>query len=223
MKTAPPGRLPDVGADPEALIKEARRRQHRRYMTVGLAVVMLAVAAGVAVSVVGSGGHPPGRPGPRRLPTPGRESTSSAVPAMPRFFADAITTSEGNGPLEVRASASGKLVAQEEHAAAVDGLAAAGTDGFVIALQAGDGCATHLYRVRLNGQGHPGRLSPVGTELRGRVWSLAAGAGGQVIGYAVSGCAKGDPGYLGIFDARTGRSRQWSDVSLGGVSPAASP
>jgi hypothetical protein len=29
MKTAPSGWLPGVGADPQVLIKEARRRQHR--------------------------------------------------------------------------------------------------------------------------------------------------------------------------------------------------
>jgi hypothetical protein len=51
------------------------------------------------------------------------------------------------------------------------------------------------------------------------VWSLAASAGGQMIGYAVSGCIKGDPGYIAIFDTRTGFTRQWGDVNAGGISP----
>jgi hypothetical protein len=110
-------------------------------------------------------------------------------------------------------------VAQEDQMPGVYGLAATGDDSFVVALQAGDGCRARLYRVRLGGQGRPGRLSPVGPELHGLVWSLAADAGGGVIGYAVSGCAKGGPGYIGIVDTRTGRSRQWSDVSVGGESP----
>jgi hypothetical protein len=224
MKTAPPGWLSSVSADPEALIKEARRRQHRRYLAVGLAVVvMLAGAVGVTVSVTGPGGHAPSHQGTRRVPTPrGKSPSSSAVfarSAMPRFFADAVTTGEGNESLQVRASANGRLLAQEEHMTGVYGLAATGADSFVIALQAGAGCAARLYRVQLNGQGHPGGLSPVGPELHGLVWSLAASAGGGIIGYAVSGCAKGDPGYIGIFNTRTGRSGQWNDVNLGGVSP----
>ncbi len=220
MKAAPPGWRPGVGADPEALIpealiREARRRQHRRYMAVGLAiVVVLAGAVAVTVGVTGPGGQAPSRQGPRRLPTP--PSAVSARSAMPRFFADAVTTGEGNGSLEVRASSSGRLVAQEEQAG-VYGLAATGAGRFVIALQVGDGCAARLYRVQLSGQGRPGGLLPVGPELHGLVSSLAASAGGGIIGYAVSGCAKGDPGYIGIFDTRTGRSRQWSDVSPGHV------
>ena len=223
MKTARSGWLPDAGADPEALIKEARRRQHRRYMMVCLViVVLLAGAAGITAGVTGLSGHRPSQQGPRGLPSPGDEGTSSSAAsarsAMPRFFADDITFSEGNGSLEVRASANGQLVAQEEHMAGVYGLAASGDDSFVIALQAGDGCTARLYRVRLGGQGRPGGLSPVGPELHGLVWSLAADAGGGVIGYAVSGCAKGGPGYIGIVDTRTGRSRQWSDVDVGGES-----
>jgi hypothetical protein len=80
VKTTSPGRLPDAGADPEALIKEARRRQHRRWTAVGPAiVVLLAVAASVTVSVTGSGGHAPGRqhgrqvhPAARRRPRGGQ-------------------------------------------------------------------------------------------------------------------------------------------------------
>lgn len=223
MKTARPGWLPDADADLEALIKEARRRQHRRYMVVCLViVVLLAGAAGITAGITGLSGHRPGRQGPRGLPSPGDKDTSpsaaSARSAMPRFFADDITFSEGNGSLEIRASANGRPVAREEHMAGVYGLAATGEDSFVIALQAGDGCTARLYRVRLGGQGRPGGLSPVGPDLHGLVWSLASDAGGGVIGYAVSGCAKGGPGYIGIVDTRTGRSRQWSDVDVSGES-----
>jgi hypothetical protein len=223
MKTARSGWLPDVGPDPEVLIKEARRHQHRRYMMVCLViVVLLAGAAGVTAGVTGLGGHGPSRQGPRGLPPSGGEGTSSSAAStrstMPRFFADDITFSEGNGSLEVRASANGLLVAQEEHMADVYGLTATSDDSFVIALQADDGCTARLYRVRLGGQGRPGDLSPVGPELHGLVRSLAADPGGGVIGYAVSGCAKGGPGYIGIVDTRTGRSRQWSDVDVGGES-----
>jgi hypothetical protein len=50
--------LPEARTEPEALIKEARRRQRRRWLAAGVsvAVVLAGVAAGVA-------GHRPGRPG----------------------------------------------------------------------------------------------------------------------------------------------------------------
>jgi len=228
MKMAPSGWLPDAaadpqalahtGADPLALIKEARRRQHRRYMMVCLVVVVL-LAVGMTVGLTVLNGHGRSRQRPRGRPSPRDEARASARSAMPRFFADDIVFAEANGSLEVRASANGQLVAEEERMPGVYGLAATGDDSFVVALQADDGCTARLYQVRLGDQGRPGRLAPVGPELRGLVSSLAADAGGGVIGYAISGCAKGDPGYIGIVDTRTGHSRQWSDVDVGGESP----
>ena len=38
MRLAPPGRLADARTEPEALIKEARRRQRRRWLAAGVAV-----------------------------------------------------------------------------------------------------------------------------------------------------------------------------------------
>ena len=218
MKTVPPGWQPQ--ADPEALIKEARRRQRRRRIAIGLAIVLLAGAAGITVSLTGPGGRSSGDRGPRRPPALRVPSSGAfAQAALPAFFADAVTTGEGNGSLQVRASASGAMVAQEENMPGVSALAATGADSFVIALQVGDGCATRLYRVVLSDRGRPGGLSPVGPEFPGWVWSLAASTGGSVIGYAVSGCSKGDPGYIGVFDTRTQRARQWGDVNVGGESP----
>ena len=72
MKTAPARRPPGTGTQPEALIKEARRRQRRRYVAVGVAVVaVLGSAAGVVAARPGPGSRPsprsqagPPRPGP---------------------------------------------------------------------------------------------------------------------------------------------------------------
>jgi hypothetical protein len=213
VKTILPGWQPL--ADPEALIKEARRRQHRRHMAIGLAVVLLAGAAGITVGLTGAAGHSSGDRGPRR-PAALRAPSSGAFAraAFPAFFADAVITAEGDESLEFRASASGAVVAQDENMPGPLALAAIDTDSFVIAVQVGLGCATRLYRVQLSALGRPGGLSPVGPELRGEVLSLAASAGGSVIGYAVSGCVSGDPEYIGVFDTRTQRSRQWGDVDV---------
>ena len=91
MKTAPPGWRPDTGADAEALIKEARRRQHRRYLVTGVAaLVVLAGVAGVTVSRIGPGGRPPG-PAAQSHPSPAALRPAALRPAalrqVPRYFA----------------------------------------------------------------------------------------------------------------------------------------
>ena len=101
---------------------------------------------------------------------------------------------------------------------AVTGLAATGPRSFVVTMNAPNACATRLYRVRMGAAGLPGALAPIGPTLPGMLWSLAAGAGGRVIGYAVSGCSKGAPGYPGVLQLSSGRARQWGNVSLGGLS-----
>ena len=50
MTAAPPGLAPDTAPGSEALIQEARRRQRRRYLLAGLAVVVLAGVAGAATN-----------------------------------------------------------------------------------------------------------------------------------------------------------------------------
>jgi hypothetical protein len=213
--TAPPRLLTE--ADPDALIREARRRQRRRYLAIGVAIaVVLAGAAGAAVGLRGHGSRPPQRP--HHAPASGQLSASTSVAAQPRFFADVITTGEANENLQIRASATGKLLAQEG-STAVNGLAATGPAGFVVAQQVGQQCAAQLYQVRLNGQGQPGAFSPVGPELHGEISSLAASEGGGLIGYAITGCGKGTQGYIGVVNTRTGQSRQWGDVSVAGESP----
>jgi hypothetical protein len=66
MRIALPGQVPDSGAQPEDLIKEARRRQRRRYIATGIATC--AVLASVASVAAGLGGNSPGRAGPHGHP-----------------------------------------------------------------------------------------------------------------------------------------------------------
>src|SRR6267154_3231912 len=68
MTTAPPGRLSGPGTEPETVIREARKRQHRRWLAIAVAVTVIP-AAGVVIwgSGIGSGSRPPSlhtRPGP---------------------------------------------------------------------------------------------------------------------------------------------------------------
>ena len=89
MTTAPPGWLPDAGTEPEALIREARRRQHRRWVAAGVAIVT--VVAGAAAVIAGSGaGSRPRPPGPHALPTAPAHAIRSASPGL--ILAGAATT-----------------------------------------------------------------------------------------------------------------------------------
>ena len=63
MTAAPPGSLAGPRAEPQALIKEARRRQRRRWLAAGAAVALAVAgaAAAIAGSGAGTGPRPQGR------------------------------------------------------------------------------------------------------------------------------------------------------------------
>jgi len=83
MRIAPPGWLAEARTEPEALIKEARRRQRRRWLVAGVAVA--AVLAGVAGVADGVAGHSPGRLGPRGHPRSQVAARQAAAPGpIPR-------------------------------------------------------------------------------------------------------------------------------------------
>jgi hypothetical protein len=122
MKTAPARWPPGTGTQPEVLIKEARRRQRRRYVAVGVAVVaVLGGAAGVA------GLHGPGsRPGPRshagspvaarhaaRAPGPIPRSVDTTVLMWPAGFGQCC------GPVAVDSLSTGRLAQSQEPAISV--------------------------------------------------------------------------------------------------------
>jgi hypothetical protein len=201
--------------DAQVLIKEARARARRRRIRLALVLIsLLVVAASVAAAVRSpSGKVVTARRGRSRPPV-------IAPAAAPRFFAVTQGSGEGNGPLEIRQTATGALVWQEQGATSSDdltGLAAIGAGSYVVARTVG-ACATRLYRVRLSARGLPGTPAPLGPTLPGLLWSLAASDGGRVIGYAISGCSKGAPGYLGVLQVSSGRTREWGGISLGGIS-----
>ena len=85
MNTAPPGWLAEPGTEPEAVIREARRRQHRRWLVAGVALAV--AAAGVAAVIAGSGaGNRPQPPGPHGAPGP------HALPKAPTHAAGTLVT-----------------------------------------------------------------------------------------------------------------------------------
>jgi hypothetical protein len=118
VRIAPPGWPPDARTGPEALIKEARRRQRRRWLAVGVAVAaVLAGAAGVAAGVAG---HPPGRPGPRGHP--GSQARQAATPAaIPRSIGTTLLMWPAGfgqccGPVAVDNLSTGRLAQSQQPA-----------------------------------------------------------------------------------------------------------
>lgn len=93
MTAAPPGWRPDAGTEPDAVIREARRRQRRRWLASGTAVAM----AGACVAIViagwggGSGPRPPGHHGPAAAP-------AHRLPAAPAHAAALTTVSQASLP-----------------------------------------------------------------------------------------------------------------------------
>ena len=109
MKTAPGLGLPGTRTDPEALIKEARRRQRRRRLAIGVAVVaVLGSAAGVAAGLhePGSSSHRPGAGSPARaagVPAPIPPSLGTTVLMWPAGFGSCC------GPVAVDNLSTGRL------------------------------------------------------------------------------------------------------------------
>lgn len=151
------------------------------------------------------------------VPTP----SASARTAPPRFFADLVQGEPGGqSQLQVRDSATGRLVAQDRQILASGLAALASGRTFVVAEQVGNSCFTRLYRLRLNGRGQPGRPVPLPvSRLHGVLVSLVASGTGSMLGYATSGCSKGEPGFIGIIHVPSGRTTRWGDVNLGDGNP----
>ena len=123
MRIAPPGWLPDARTGPEALIKEARRRQRRRWLAVGVAVAV--VLAGVAGLAAGVAGHPPGRPGPRGHPGSQVAARQAATPApIPRSIGTTLLMWPAGfgqccGPVAVDNLGTGRLAQSQQPAIGV--------------------------------------------------------------------------------------------------------
>jgi hypothetical protein len=91
MRTAQASPLADPGTEPEALIREARRRQRRRWLAAGVA--MAAVLAGTAAAIAGSRGDSRSRPpGQRARPTPAAHAVQLRRAPPGPILADADTT-----------------------------------------------------------------------------------------------------------------------------------
>jgi hypothetical protein len=121
MKSVAVSELAGLGTEPEALIKEARRRQRRRYLAAGAAVAaVLGSAAGIAAGLHAAGNGHAGRPRPRshpRSPAAARQLTRGPAP-IPRSAGTTLLmwpvgypgfTSAGGPPLYADDLSTGRL------------------------------------------------------------------------------------------------------------------
>ena len=207
-----------TAADAEALIAEARARARRRRRRIAVAVFCAATLAAGALAAAGS--FSGGGPGARAGNGPALSLTEPASP--PRYFLYAQQSGGAYDWLQIRESASGKVVAQP-YPQPPDylppyGLAATGPGSFVVGMMTPSDCATQFFRMRLDDRGRPGKLTRFGPTLPGELTALAASAGGGLIAYAIddSGCKTGGTSlgaYLGVLDVHSGQTRQWTIAS----------
>jgi hypothetical protein len=212
--------VPHAGtaAEAEALIAEARARARRRRRRIAVAVVCAAALA--AGTLAASGGFSGRGPGARARNGPAGAVTGVTGP--PRYFLYAQQSGGAYDWLQIRESASGKVVAQP-YPQPPDylppyGMAATGPGSFVVGMMTPSDCATQFFRFRLDDRGRPGALTRVGPTLPGELTAMAASAGGGLIGYAIddTGCKKAGTSlgaYLGVLDVHSGQTRQWTEAS----------
>ncbi|HEV2377290.1 MAG TPA: hypothetical protein VGS19_34640 [Streptosporangiaceae bacterium] len=91
MTVAPPGWRAGPGTEPAALIREARRRQHRRWLATGLAMAVLTGGAAAVIAGVGGGSHP-------RPPVAHGPAGPHARRAAPAHTAGLVTVSQTSLP-----------------------------------------------------------------------------------------------------------------------------
>ena len=152
-------------------------RPCRPFLTCRVTRVAITGAAALALAACGALQPPAGAgSGTAVTSASAPRSGARAAVAPPSFFADiAAGPLGGRGVLQVRDSATGQLVAQDQRVQATGLAALADGRTFVVAEPAGNSCATRLYRLRLNDRGQPGRPSRLQVpELHGELWSLAA-------------------------------------------------
>jgi hypothetical protein len=172
MRIAPPGWLPDARTQPEALIKEARRRQRRRWLAVGVAVaVVLAGVAGVAAGVAGHRPGPRGHPGsqvaarPTAAPGPIPHSIGTTLVMWPAGFGQCC------GPVAVDNLSTGRLTQSQQPAIGAGDFQPLLAQAGRWLVYVGDGVAT---AIRDDLTGHPRVLGPTPffapAAAPGRVW-----------------------------------------------------
>jgi len=119
MRTAQASRLPGEGMDPEAVIRQARRRQRRRWLGAGVALVAVLAAAAAVIMAGGSGSRPrrpvthPVRAAPahaiRPAPVPGLILGGAATTVVMWPVGYPLFTSAGGPPAYVDDLTTGHL------------------------------------------------------------------------------------------------------------------
>ena len=170
MKTAPALGLPGTRTHPEALIKEARRRQRRRRLAIGVAVVaVLGSTVGVAAGLhePGSSSHRPGARSPARaagVPAPIPRSLGTTVLMWPAGFGSCC------GPVAVDNLSTGRLAQSQEPAISVGDYQPLLTQVGRWLVYVGNGTTA----IRDDLRGNPRVLGPTPffapSAVRGRVW-----------------------------------------------------
>lgn len=203
----------DLGPPPHAPASSRgshRRRQGRRLSTAALAAAAVLVVAATAALVpyfLSQG---------RSVPADGwiRLLWRGAPPGPPPRFVAAL--SDKGKSIQFLSSTSGEVIGRVSPPSAKDffsGVAAEPDNRtFVVAVEqaSGAGCEAHLFQVRLDTAGEPGRLRPMtAAPLQGILpeRAMALSPDGSKLAYFGWDCQ--GSGQLVVTDLRTGSSTAW--------------
>ena len=179
MRPAPPGWPPAAGPEPEVLIKEARRRQHRRYLLAGLAAVVLAGGAGVTLGLAGPGGHSSARQDQRHVTY--RAASTSPVPAWAKQLDGEVAYTCGDSVCLMRPDGTARYIlpatypdrptgpewdpswSPDGHRLAIRGYYGQGDGQYDLYVADANGC--HVTRLTRGLNGTSSSWSPTGRQI----------------------------------------------------------
>jgi hypothetical protein len=172
------------------------------------AVAVIVAGASIAVSVLLTGGNT-GAPGSSARTTSG----GAAATAVPRYF---VTAAGDGSALTVHAIWTGSVTGRlaPPRGTFFPAVAATSNDqAFVVAVEPSSGpCDASLYRMRLDSQGRPGHLAPLGITVPGTFsgsGDLAVTPDGGLAAYATYHCGQGT-GEVGVINLATRQARKWT-------------
>lgn len=213
------GRTSPAGLDAASIFRRGRRQRHRRIAT---GVASVAAAAGLVTSLMITGTGPSATtraqgqlPGNTLLDAQlVRTPTAAAANAgLPRYYI--VASAPALAPLEVRSSATGKVVSTVSPPAACDPkslrLAAAGNNrDFVFSCSRSPG-SNSFYRLQISASGHPSALTPLSIpDPGGLIYDMALSPDGSKL--AIPG---GDG--IEVVTLATGAVRTWAVPAAGAL------
>jgi hypothetical protein len=207
-----------AGLDAARIFRRGRRQRHRRIAT---GVASVAAVAGLVTGLVVTGAGPSAPTSSAHGQLPGNTlldarivpalTAAAADAGMPRYYI--VASAPTLAPLEVRSSATGKMVSTVSPPAACDPkslrLAAAGNNRDFVFSCATSPRSNSFYRFQISAAGHASALTPLSIpDSGGLIYDMALSPDGSKL--AMPGA-----GGIEVVTLATGAVRTWTVPATG--------